>query len=105
MQKTYYYNPPSFRTVLAITAGILAFGMVIVGCCEHYHHSHAPEPASLEAQADKWFQSSESRVSIPDRARHASLATMYEVRLLRQEVQTLNSNMVYLIELQQHNNH
>ena len=106
MQRTYHYTPPSFRTVLAITAGILTIGigggMLIVGCCEQ-HHSHTP--TSLEAQADKWFQSSESRVNVPDMARHASLATMYEVRLLRQEVQTLNSNIVYLIELQQHNNH
>ena len=84
--------------VLAITAGLLAFGMLIVGCCEHYHHSHAPEPASLESQADKWFQIGESRVNVPDKARHVSLATMYEVRLLRQEVQTLNSNITYLID-------
>jgi len=98
MTRTYYYNPPRLRTTLAITAGILTVGMVIVGCCEHYHSHHSHTPVSLEAQADKWFQSSESRVSVPDMARHASLATMYEVRLLRQEVQTLNSNITYLID-------
>jgi hypothetical protein len=102
MTKTYYYNPPRLRTTLAITAGILTLGigggMLIVGCCEHYHSHHSHTPVSLEAQADKWFQSSESRVSVPDMARHASLATMYEVRLLRQEVQTLNSNITYLID-------
>ena len=109
MQRTYHYTPPSFRTVLAITAGLLTIGigggMLIVGCCDRQEVQQLSPSEYMQDRADYNFREATKGNGYDYRILHASLATMYDTRLLRQEVQTLNSNIVYLIELQQHNNH
>lgn len=102
MTRTYYYNPPRFRTVLAVTAGILTIGigggMLIVGCCERHDTPQLSPTEYMQERSDFNYREATSGGGIAPRTYHASLATMYEVRLLRQEVQTLNSNITYLID-------
>jgi len=102
MTKTYYYNPPRLRTTLAITAGILTLGigggMLIVGCCERQETPQLSPTEYMQERSDFNYREATSGGGYAPRTYHASLATMYEVRLLRQEVQTLNSNITYLID-------
>ena len=104
-----FYTQLRFRTVLAITAGILSIGIggafLISGCCERQETPQLSSTEYMQERADFNFREATGGGGFAPRTYHASLATMYDVRLLRQEIQTLNSNMVYLIELQQHNNH
>jgi len=102
MTRTYYYNPPRLRTTLAITAGILTIGigggMLIVGCCERQETPQLSPTEYMQERSDFNYREATSGGGYAPRTYHASLATMYEVRLLRQEVQTLNSNITYLID-------
>ena len=79
--------------------------MLIVGCCDRQETPQLSPAEYMQERADFNYREATSGGGIAPRTYHASLATMYDTRLLRQEVQTLNSNIVYLIELQQHNNH